>query len=97
MKKYSSSRISELDEYPEITQADLDHAVLRVGLKPVPRKKRVNIMLDAGIVAYFKTKAGGRGYQTLINETLKRAASWETIEMLLRRVVRDELRRKKIA
>jgi hypothetical protein len=27
--------------------------------------------LDADLVAFFKAKAGGRGYQTLINETLR--------------------------
>jgi uncharacterized protein (DUF4415 family) len=27
---------------------------------------RVNMYLDAAIVAYFEAQAGGRGYQTLI-------------------------------
>ena len=49
----------------------LDAARFRVGLKDVPRKQRVNIMLDTGVVGAFKAKAGDRGYQTLINEALK--------------------------
>ncbi len=61
-----------LDECPEITQKDLDRAVLRQNLKPIEKKQRITIMLDAGVIGYFKAKAGKRGYQTLINESLKR-------------------------
>lgn len=34
-------------------------------------KQRISIHLDADIIAYFKAQAGGRGYQTLINQTLR--------------------------
>jgi hypothetical protein len=47
--------------------------------------------LDADLVAFFKTKAGGRGYQTLINETLRESVSGEELERLLRRIIREEL------
>jgi uncharacterized protein (DUF4415 family) len=47
--------------------------------------------LDADLVAFFKAKAGGRGYQTLINETLRDSISGEELESLLRRVIREEL------
>jgi hypothetical protein len=47
--------------------------------------------LDTEIVAYFKAKAGGRGYQTLINETLKDSMRAEDNEVLLRRIIREEL------
>jgi uncharacterized protein (DUF4415 family) len=60
-------------------------------LQDVPRKQRVNIMLDTGVIAFFKTKAGERGYQTLINETLKQSIHQEEIEIILRRIVREEL------
>ena len=74
MSKKSSSKISEeLDEYPTVTRANLDRARFRVNLQNVPRKQRVNIMLDTGIIAFFKAKAGERGYQTLINATLREA------------------------
>jgi uncharacterized protein (DUF4415 family) len=58
---------------------------LRVGLKDVSReefsaavnerlgKQRVSIMLDGSIIAFFKAKAGERGYQTLINQALNYA------------------------
>jgi uncharacterized protein (DUF4415 family) len=77
---------------------------LRVGLKDVSReqfaaavqeklgKQRVSIMLDASVIAFFKAKAGERGYQTLINQALHRAMSGEQIEAALRRVIREELR-----
>mgnify|MGYP003378839885 CR=1 FL=1 len=80
------------DYYPEITQNDLDRANFRVGLKPAPRKQRVTIMLDTGLIEYFKGLAGERGYQTLINETLRRAVEAEDMETRLRRIVREEVR-----
>jgi len=80
------------DEAPLITQADIDKARFRVGLKDAPRKQRINIMLDTGVIAWFKNKAGERGYQTLINETLKQAINHEDIENTLRRVLREELK-----
>ena len=57
------------------------------------RKQRVNMLLDPDVVDYFKAKAGGRGYQTLINEALRHAMSSERLEAILRRVVREELER----
>jgi uncharacterized protein (DUF4415 family) len=63
-----------------------------MGGKPVSKEKvRVSMYLDADLVAFFKTKAGGRGYQTLINETLRDSISGEELESLLRRVIREEL------
>lgn len=87
--KRSSSAISE--DAPKVTQAMLDTARFRVGLKDAPRKQRVNIMLDTGVIAAFKAKAGDRGYQTLINEALKEYLSQSVFEETLRRVVREEL------
>jgi uncharacterized protein (DUF4415 family) len=107
MKKSSFSKHSETDEaylhrakdeeidlsdIPEITEEQIARAVMRMGGKPVPKEKvRVNMYLDADLVAFFKTKAGGRGYQTLINETLRDSISGEELESLLRRVIREEL------
>jgi len=62
---------------------------LRDGLKDVSReqfaaavserlgKQRVSIMLDGAIIAFFKAKAGERGYQTLINPALHQAMTGE--------------------
>jgi uncharacterized protein (DUF4415 family) len=107
MKKSSFSKHSETDktflhnatdkdinlsDIPEISEEQLSRAVMRVGGKPLPKGKvRVNIYLDADIVAFFKTKAGGRGYQTLINETLRSSIGSQDLENLLRRIIREEL------
>ncbi len=86
-----------MDEYPEITQSDLDRAVFRQGLQPVEKKQRITIMLDTVVINYFKNKAGKRGYQTLINETLKQvilsseSARQKGFEEILRKVIREEL------
>jgi uncharacterized protein (DUF4415 family) len=90
---YSSPTSDDLDEYPKVTQADLDRAAFRVGLKPAPRKRRVTILLDTVLIDYFKAKAGERGYQTLINETLRRSIERDDLEETLRRVIREELHR----
>lgn len=84
----------ERDEYPAVTQADLDRATFRVDRKPAPRKRRVTILLDTGLVEYFKAKAGERGYQTLINDALRQAVAADDLEERLRRVIREELFRK---
>jgi uncharacterized protein (DUF4415 family) len=59
----------------------------------LPNKQRVNIFLDGAVIEHFKSKAGERGYQTLINEALKRAIQAESIEGVVRKTIREELRR----
>ena len=96
MKNFSPSATSDdRDEYPKVTQANLDRATFRVGLKPAPRKQRITISLDTTLIEYFKAKAGERGYQTLINETLRQAKEHEQLENTLRRVIREELHHEK--
>lgn len=107
MKKRSFSKHSETDkaflytaqdgdidlsDIPEITEAQISGATRRVGGKPLPTQKiRINMYLDADIVAFFKAKAGARGYQTLINETLRQSIGGEGLEQMLRRILREEL------
>ncbi len=59
----------------------------------LPNKQRVNMFLDGAVIAHFKAKAGERGYQTLINEALKHAIHAETIEGVVRKAIREEMRR----
>ena len=54
-------------------------------------KQRLSIMLDGSTIAFFKAKAGERGYQTIINQALYEAMTGEQIESTLRRVIREEL------
>ena len=92
-KSYSSPTINDDDDdYPEITQSDLDRATFRVGLEPAPRKQRVTIMLDTVLIEYFRAKAGGSGYQTLINDALRQSVERDELEEALRRIIREELR-----
>jgi uncharacterized protein (DUF4415 family) len=82
----------DLSEIPEVTAEQMARAVLRVGGKPVPKGKvRVNLSLDASVAAYFKTQAGGRNFQKLINEALKAKIREQSLENILRRVIREEL------
>jgi uncharacterized protein (DUF4415 family) len=54
-------------------------------------KQRVSIMLDTAIIEFFKSKAGERGYQTLINQALHDVMRGDQMESILRRVIREEL------
>jgi uncharacterized protein (DUF4415 family) len=82
----------DLTDIPEITEEQLGQATLRVGGKPVSKGKvRVNMYLDHEVVEYFKAQAGNRGYQTLINETLKESMRTDKIESIIRQVIREEL------
>ncbi len=75
MSRQSTSETPDFvdpEDAPAVTQKDLDGAVFRVGLMPVAREKvHVDVDLDAAIVQYFKNKASGGNYRTLINEALK--------------------------
>ncbi len=75
MKNSYSSEISDkYDEYPEVTQEDLNRAVFRVGLKPASsHKQQITILLDTVLLDYFKAKAGESGLQKMISDTLRRA------------------------
>ena len=81
----------DLSDVPEITAEMAAHGVVRVAGKEVPRGKiRLTMYLDNAVVEYFRSRAGARGYQTLINEALKRAIERESLEATLRRVLREE-------
>lgn len=82
----------DLSDIPEITPEQISHGVARFGGKPIPEGKvRINMYLDADLVAFFKARAGGRGYQTLINDTLRDSIRHEDLENMLRRIIREEL------
>jgi len=93
----------EYDELPELTDADLALGTWKTAGKIVGpaegkaafsaalKKRKINLTLDPDILAFFKQQAGGRGYQTLINTTLREAMRAQSIEETLRRVIREEL------
>lgn len=58
-------------------------------------KTRITIMLDNDLLMAFRAKAEveGTGYQTLINQALRRATVTTPVdEATLRRVIREELK-----
>ena len=61
MSKNSTTKIS-MDEYPEVTQADLDCSVLRKNFEPVTKKDYIMAAI-AGIagafIIYYKTSEIG--------------------------------------
>ena len=59
----------------------------------LPNKQRVNIFLDGAVIEHFRARAGTRGYQTLINETLREAIRAESLEAVVRRTIREEMQR----
>ncbi len=67
---------------------------------PLPKgKTRITIRLDDEIVAWFRERvneAGGGNYQSLMNSALREhiRRTDEPLEATLRRVLREELRRK---
>jgi uncharacterized protein (DUF4415 family) len=67
--------------------------LLQIEHSPGPRSKtRLTMYLDTAVVEFFRSRSGGRGYQTLINEALKQAIERESLEDALRRVIREEAR-----
>jgi len=54
-------------------------------------KTRITINLDDAVLQAYKARAGGRGYQTLINETLRRGLAADAVKEALREVIREEL------
>lgn len=99
MKKKSTTATFN-DEAP-ITQKDIDAGKLvlrrRTEGRVVQPKKRVTLYLDAMLVERFKRIAGDRGYQTLINETLKSSVHQADIAETLRQIIREEMRGKRKA
>ena len=99
MKKKSTT--ASFDDEAPITQADIDAGRLvlrqRTAGRVVQPKKRVTLYLDAVLVERFKRIAGDRGYQTLINETLKLSVHQADLADTLRQVIREEMRGKRKA
>ena len=69
--------------------------------KPAPQpagKVKITIRLDADIVAHFLARAdesgGSVGYQIQINEALRRSLEAPSLEAMVRRAIREELKGK---
>ena len=86
-----ASELDDLDEVPVLTDEYFAHAVHRVGLKPVGKKLKINLTLDPDVVAWYKARAGGRGYQTLMNAALRERMLGFDIADTVRAAIREEL------
>ena len=74
---------------PELQTAQ--RQTLRPLRQAIPSSKsRITIMVDDLVLQAYKAKAGGRGYQTLMNETLRRSLDTDMIKESLRQVLREE-------
>jgi uncharacterized protein (DUF4415 family) len=84
MKKSATSRKSRTDwkrvtalkddqidftDTPELTPEMFARAVVRRGLKPVPRKAQLTIRVDSDVLEWYRKQ--GQGYQTRINALLR--------------------------
>ena len=54
---------------PEITPEMFARAVVRKGLKTVPRKEQLTLRIDSDVLEWFRRQ--GQGYQTKINALLR--------------------------
>jgi uncharacterized protein (DUF4415 family) len=94
---------ADVDTAPHASTPDADSpelttqaaAQLRPLLDVLPTfsggKTRITINLDDAVLQAYKARAGGRGYQTLINEALRRALAADAVKEALREVIREEL------
>lgn len=87
-KEYDFSKAKPVREIPSLRRLQEENR----------GKERITIRLDADILDWFKSRvAGGGNYQTLINNALRDhiAESDGTLERVIRKVLREELRRDK--
>ena len=68
-------------------------------IAPDPGKVRITIRLDEDVIAWFREQvnaAGGGNYQSLINKALREYIEHRTeaLEKTLRRIIREELKKK---
>lgn len=85
---WANSPDGNSSEYMPSELQQLTEALPSLGLG----KQRITIMLDEAVVQAYKAKTGGRGYQTLINDTLRRALEADSVKEALREVIREEFR-----
>ena len=79
------------EDSPELTAAQFAELRPLHEVLPATGKTRITIMLDDAVLQAYKARACGRGYQTLINDTLRRALVADELKEVLREVIREEL------
>lgn len=81
------------DESPELTHEHAEQLQALADVLPQfsTGKTRITIHIDDVVLQAYKARAGGRGYQTLINEALRRGLQADAVKEALREVIREEL------
>jgi len=69
LRAMQDSDIHATQEHPEADPAHLVRGIVRVGLKPVPRKKAISLRVDGDVLEWFRSQ--GTGWQTRMNAVLK--------------------------
>ena len=59
----------DFSDVEEITPELFAQAIVRRGLKPVPKKEQITLRVDSDVLRWFKKQ--GKGYQTKINDLLR--------------------------
>ena len=59
----------DFSDVEEISLELFARAVVRHGLKPVPKKEQVTLRVDSDVLRWFRSQ--GKGYQTKINDLLR--------------------------
>ena len=80
------------------TKYDFSKGRRGAALTPSGKKERITIRLDQDVVDWFRAKVseqGGGNYQTMLNDALREFVEHKdpSLEKLLRRVVREEIRK----
>jgi uncharacterized protein (DUF4415 family) len=76
----------DYDEIPELTDEDFARGVWHIGGKPVSRgrpkaevtKAAVSLRLDPDVIAHYRRS--GRGWQSRINDALRKAAKLPAVK-----------------
>ncbi|MFL6197714.1 MAG: BrnA antitoxin family protein [Thermoanaerobaculia bacterium] len=59
----------DFSDIPEMTPEMFARAIVRQGLKPVPRKSQITLRIDSEVLDWFR--AQGTGYQSQMNAVLR--------------------------
>jgi len=84
-KEYDFSNAKRASEVPHLAKLQAENS-----------KTRISIFIDNDILLAFRARAktGSKGYQTLINETLRGCIeNPEPLDEIVRKVLREELHR----
>lgn len=86
-KRIDAMKDSDIDysDCPPATPEMFARGIVRVNMKPVPRKVQLTVRVDQDVLAWFRSR--GRGYQTQINALLRAFMEATNVSEQLAKVV----------